>query len=121
MMIRDFILCWLNAYKMLLSPLFPPACRFVPTCSEYAMEAVTRYGAIRGSLKTIWRLLRCHPFSQGGYDPVVRNPAIPHERGELPVHICSQEMDQQLAGELLSYSPADLEISNTSACQNRRC
>ena len=62
----------LRGYKWTISPIFPPACRYVPTCSEYAMEAVDRYGALRGSLMAGWRLLRCHPFSKGGYDPVVR-------------------------------------------------
>jgi uncharacterized protein len=62
----------LRGYKWLLSPLFPPACRYVPTCSEYAMEAVERYGTVRGGWMAAWRLLRCHPFVKGGYDPVVR-------------------------------------------------
>lgn len=62
----------LKAYKRILSPLFPPACRYVPTCSEYAMEAIDRFGVIRGAFMAIWRLLRCHPFAHGGYDPVVR-------------------------------------------------
>ena len=60
----------LRAYKWTISPMFPPACRYVPTCSEYAMEAVERYGALRGTLMAIARLLRCHPFAKGGYDPV---------------------------------------------------
>jgi len=62
----------LRGYKWAISPLFPPSCRYVPTCSEYAMEAVERYGAVRGSLKTLARLLRCHPLARGGYDPVVK-------------------------------------------------
>jgi len=61
----------LRGYKWAVSPLFPPACRYVPTCSEYAVEAVERYGAVRGSAMAMWRLLRCHPFAKGGYDPVV--------------------------------------------------
>jgi putative membrane protein insertion efficiency factor len=61
----------LRGYKWAISPLFPPACRYVPTCSQYAMEAVERYGALRGSLMTCARLLRCHPFARGGYDPVI--------------------------------------------------
>ncbi len=61
----------LRAYKWAISPMFPPACRFVPTCSEYAMEAVERYGALRGGLMALVRLLRCHPFARGGYDPIV--------------------------------------------------
>jgi putative membrane protein insertion efficiency factor len=65
----------LRAYKWAISPMFPPACRYVPTCSEYAMEAVERYGALRGGLMALLRLLRCHPFAHGGYDPVVQlNP-----------------------------------------------
>jgi len=60
----------LRAYKWAISPLFPPSCRYVPTCSEYAMEAVERYGALRGIGMALARLLRCHPFARGGYDPV---------------------------------------------------
>ena len=67
------VLLLLRGYKWAISPMFPPACRYVPTCSEYAMEAVERYGAVRGGFMTIWRLLRCHPFAKGGYDPVVKS------------------------------------------------
>jgi putative membrane protein insertion efficiency factor len=63
----------LRGYKRLVSPWLPPSCRYVPTCSEYAMEAVERYGAVRGSWMAMTRLLRCHPFAKGGYDPVNRN------------------------------------------------
>ena len=62
----------LRAYKWAISPLFPPACRYVPTCSEYAMEAVERYGAWRGGWMALGRVLRCHPFARAGYDPVMR-------------------------------------------------
>jgi hypothetical protein len=61
----------LRGYKWAISPMFLPACRYVPTCSEYAMEAVERYGAVRGILMAGVRLLRCHPLAHGGYDPVV--------------------------------------------------
>jgi putative membrane protein insertion efficiency factor len=64
------ILRLLRAYKWAVSPMFPPACRYVPTCSEYAMEAIDRYGAVRGAWMAIGRLLRCHPFGGSGYDPV---------------------------------------------------
>jgi uncharacterized protein len=62
----------LRAYKWAISPLFLPACRYRPTCSEYAMEAIERYGVLRGTLMATWRLLRCHPFVKGGYDPAVK-------------------------------------------------
>lgn len=60
----------IRGYKILISPLLPPACRFQPTCSEYAMEAVERFGIFRGGGMAIMRVLRCHPFHPGGYDPV---------------------------------------------------
>jgi putative membrane protein insertion efficiency factor len=73
---RDFaklvVLQLLRAYKWAISPMFPPACRYVPTCSEYAMEAVDRHGALRGGAMAMLRLLRCHPFAKGGYDPVAK-------------------------------------------------
>jgi uncharacterized protein len=74
----------LRAYKWAISPLFPPACRYVPTCSEYAMEAVERYGAVRGGWMALGRVLRCHPLAGAGYDPVVRVASRQqdnHERG----------------------------------------
>ncbi len=60
----------LRGYKRVISPWLPPACRFVPTCSEYAMDAVEKYGVARGIVQSAWRLLRCNPLSRGGYDPV---------------------------------------------------
>lgn len=66
------VLMLLRAYKWALSPMLPPSCRYIPTCSEYAMEAVERYGALRGGFMAAWRVLRCHPFVKGGYDPVVK-------------------------------------------------
>jgi uncharacterized protein len=67
------VLRMLRAYKWAISPMFPPSCRYVPSCSEYAAEAIERYGVLRGGGAATWRLLRCHPFSKGGYDPVVRH------------------------------------------------
>jgi putative membrane protein insertion efficiency factor len=56
-------------YQIFLSPIFGRQCRFQPTCSNYFIGAVRKYGAIRGSLRGIWRICRCHPFHPGGYDP----------------------------------------------------
>lgn len=60
----------LGAYKRFVSPLLPPACRFTPTCSEYARESVVRHGVLKGLLLAVKRLGRCHPFHPGGFDPV---------------------------------------------------
>ncbi len=67
---KTALLFLLRGYKFAVSPMFPAACRYVPTCSEYAQEAVEIHGALRGSALAIWRVLRCHPFVRGGYDPV---------------------------------------------------
>jgi uncharacterized protein len=69
---KTVVLLLLRAYKWAVSPMFLPSCRYVPTCSEYAMEAVDRYGAVRGSLMAMGRVLRCHPLAKGGLDPVVK-------------------------------------------------
>lgn len=61
----------LRVYKRAVSPMFRPACRFVPTCSDYAAEAIERYGLAGGGLMALKRLLRCRPFARAGYDPVV--------------------------------------------------
>jgi len=70
---RQLVLLLLQAYKRAISPWLPPACRYLPTCSEYALEAVADYGVLRGGAMALLRLLRCHPFAQGGYDPVRGN------------------------------------------------
>jgi putative membrane protein insertion efficiency factor len=67
---RGAVVGILRFYQRFVSPLLPAACRYQPTCSEYAMQAVRRHGVLRGSRMALWRLLRCQPFSKGGYDPV---------------------------------------------------
>lgn len=72
---RTILIALLRTYQWGLSPVFLPSCRYVPTCSDYAIEAVERYGAFRGSVMAVWRLLRCLPFVPGGFDPVADNTA----------------------------------------------
>lgn len=67
------VLRLLKLYKFMVSPALPAACRYVPTCSEYAIEAVERYGALRGGWISVRRILRCHPLAGSGYDPVVKH------------------------------------------------
>ena len=84
---KSVLLGLLRLYKRWISPAFPPSCRYVPTCSEYAMEAVERHGVVRGGLMAGWRLLRCHPLVEGGYDPVVKPPAGRKVREEWAIHL----------------------------------
>lgn len=80
---KRILIFFITLYRKYVSPLKPPCCRFTPTCSAYAIEALQKRGVIVGSLLAIWRILRCNPFSRGGYDPVPergwRNP-----KGLLP-------------------------------------
>ena len=67
---KRLLLRCIRFYRRAISPLFPPRCRYIPTCSEYALEAVEKYGAVKGSFLAAKRILRCNPFHKGGYDPV---------------------------------------------------
>ncbi|MFA6957664.1 MAG: membrane protein insertion efficiency factor YidD [Thermoanaerobaculia bacterium] len=67
---RDFAVLALRGYKRFISPVLPPMCRFEPTCSVYAMQAIEKYGIMRGTWLGARRLLRCHPLNPGGWDPV---------------------------------------------------
>lgn len=67
---RRIMLWVIRGYQKAISPLLPPSCRFVPSCSEYGYEAIQQYGAIRGGYMAVRRILRCNPFHPGGYDPV---------------------------------------------------
>lgn len=64
------VLLVIRLYQRLISPVLPPSCRFYPTCSQYAHDAIDRYGLLKGGLMAVGRLARCHPFHSGGYDPV---------------------------------------------------
>lgn len=67
---RSVLIALVRAYQMFIGPLLPATCRYYPTCSAYAIEALERHGAFRGTMLTIRRIARCHPFRAGGYDPV---------------------------------------------------
>jgi putative membrane protein insertion efficiency factor len=67
---RELVKLLIKGYQCFVSPLFPRTCRFYPTCSQYTLEAVERYGVVRGLWLGLKRILRCHPFHPGGYDPV---------------------------------------------------
>jgi len=67
---RFIFVAIIKFYQKAISPMFPPSCRFYPTCSEYAVQSITKYGIFKGGIKAGWRILRCNPFNKGGYDPV---------------------------------------------------
>ena len=67
---KKLLLAAIRYYRRSISPYRQPCCRFTPTCSQYALEAIEKYGALKGGLLAAWRILRCNPFSHGGYDPV---------------------------------------------------
>ncbi len=67
-MIKKLVIKLLKIYQIVISPIYPKSCRYYPTCSNYAILAVEKYGVIKGLLKAVWRVLRCNPFSKGGVD-----------------------------------------------------
>ncbi len=81
--VMKILLIWLiRGYRTFISPLFPPTCRYQPTCSMYAIQAIERFGAFRGGYLAIRRILRCHPFGSSGYDPVPETwGKKPHKHG----------------------------------------
>jgi len=68
--VKKILIFLVKSYKKYISPVLPNSCRFYPTCSEYAMGAINKYGVLKGSIKSIYRVLRCNPLNKGGYDPV---------------------------------------------------
>lgn len=70
MSVRGAMVWVIRLYQRFVSPLFPPSCRFTPSCSQYAVEAIQKHGPLRGTAMAAWRILRCNPFSAGGHDPV---------------------------------------------------
>lgn len=81
---KRILLFLIRFYRRNISPHKPPRCRYIPTCSEYAQTAVQRFGAARGGAMAMRRILRCHPFAKGGYDPVPEAPSAVIRRDENP-------------------------------------
>ena len=69
-LLRDFLVVFLKGYQRIISPLLPGSCRFTPTCSQYGIDAITKYGFLKGGFLTTKRLLSCHPWGGNGYDPI---------------------------------------------------
>lgn len=69
-LVKKFMILLIKSYQMFISPLFGPKCRFYPTCSTYFIQALEKYGVFKGSFLGIKRILKCHPFHEGGYDPL---------------------------------------------------
>jgi uncharacterized protein len=73
-MMKVFFISLIKFYRKFISPVTPPSCRFYPTCSQYGLEAVQRFGALKGGWLTVKRILKCQPFHPGGFDPVPEKP-----------------------------------------------
>ena len=67
---KIIIIFFIKIYKRFISPILPDSCRFYPSCSQYAIDAVQRHGVVKGGMMTAYRIIRCNPFNKGGYDPV---------------------------------------------------
>lgn len=78
------LLAPIRAYQRFVSPALPRRCKYYPTCSAYAVDAVREFGVLRGVVLAVWRLLRCNPFSHGGYDPVEAQTLFRRGRREMP-------------------------------------
>ena len=73
---KKLLICLIKFYRKYISPMKSTKCPYYPTCSEYGLEAVEKYGALKGGMLAAWRICRCNPFSKGGYDPVLYSEAI---------------------------------------------
>jgi len=82
--VRAIIIGVIKAYRYLISPFFPSSCRFTPTCSEYALEAVSEHGAVRGAWLSVKRIGRCHPLGSNGFDPVPSQSKTPSPNTDVP-------------------------------------
>lgn len=90
---KTILIVFIKFYKRAISPYLPKACRFTPTCSVYAIEAIEKFGAIRGTLLAAYRVLRCNPFCRGGYDPVPERFTFKRQRDEEKAQLKEEQTD----------------------------
>lgn len=88
--------CLVRGYQVFISPLTPPSCRYYPTCSEYSRIAFIRHGFFKGFFLTVYRLLRCNPWSKGGFDPVPPLKGVKADDFEFYIHKVNKEPDNQM-------------------------
>lgn len=111
---KKILLGVIGFYRRWVSPLLPGSCRFYPTCSGYAIQAVNRFGVLKGSAKTLVRILKCHPWHPGGYDPVSPE-AIPEYEGlrtqgeDIPKGLSSDITEDNITAAPCAPHPAHLE------------
>lgn len=98
---KRVLIALIQFYRKHISPLSPPSCRFIPTCSQYAITAIERFGAIKGTGLAIWRILRCGPWTPGGFDPVPekkekkKKKAAENEAAEKAVENQNSDINEQ--------------------------
>lgn len=88
--VRELVLAPVGLYRRLVSPLLPARCKYEPSCSRYTVEAVGRFGVVRGTTLSLWRLARCNPWSNGGFDPVEAQSLFEPSRRRHPRKIASR-------------------------------
>ncbi len=90
---KTILIVLIKFYSKAISPYLPGSCRFSPSCSVYAIEAIGKFGAIRGTLLSVYRILRCNPFCRGGYDPVPERFTFKRQRAEKTTQLKEEQTD----------------------------
>lgn len=78
-LVSRFLIGFVKGYRLIISPMLGANCRYIPTCSSYAIEAISLHGPLKGTAMSAWRIVRCNPFSKGGYDPVPGSENLPYK------------------------------------------
>ena len=78
-LVSRFLIAFVKGYRLVISPMLGANCRYIPTCSSYAIEAISIHGPLKGTAMSAWRIVRCNPFSKGGYDPVPGSENLPYK------------------------------------------